>query len=217
MWESVQIYLTDSCFFLNNLLAVVDKKYGNFFYTVYFDAYGYHVRFRFNGNLKLWYKWLNSLSYEIHYTLYDPDIIRYGANNKIYEHFSVATCNFIVKNRMYDTLEKRISYAIAIIDFLIQQLEIKSIIYFKKHINFWQGSFDFLKGDSRLTDVKISQNANYNFSEEHRKELEQLIKGINTKNPNEICFYLIHLTLNRLSFNIKEEQKIVSYFEKYRS
>lgn len=216
MWESVQVYVSDSVDFFDNLSAVLNEKYGSFFYTTYIDMYGYHIRFRFNGKSKLWYKWLYTLQYEMRQTIYDPDIIRYGENNQIYEYFSVTTCTFIVENKIYRSLDKRISYAIAVIDFLIEQFEIQDEDYFKKHINFWNGNISFVKINSTLAEEQILSSDQYILPREHCNDLKCLLSRINTKNSAKICFYLIHLTLNRLSFNLKDEQNIISYFDKYR-
>ncbi|SCA89936.1 hypothetical protein SMA679_1375 [Streptococcus macedonicus] len=211
MWESFQIYTDNPKFFFDNLGNLISSNKNfkdSFFFTQYYDAYGYHIRFRFNKHKKIFYNWINDNKFTYLKSIYDPDVIRYGDNNVQYEFFSMKTCYFIVSNNILSNLESRLSYAFELIILLVESFNVNNKQFFAKYIKFWGDSFKYI--NTNLKDIEYTNVTKNVMTKSHYVEICNLISDMDIENKEKMCFYFIHLTLNRLCFNIRDEITIIN-------
>lgn len=216
MWQSFQVYTDKPGDFFDSLYdLIVDNEIFNdsFFFTQYYDVYGYHIRFRFQKNHRIFLNWLEKEQFICIETIYDPDLIRYGSYNQQYEKFSTITCYYIINNKIYCDFQKRLSYVLGIIDLLLKLFNINRAIFVSKYIKYWGSRYSYSK--PRIAKDEFRNLEKNIISLNHTSELSDLLNTINTNHNEKFCFYFIHLTMNRLSLTISDEIDIINLFMKY--
>lgn len=214
MWNSYQLYVSNTNLFFSCFKQWIEEnniQNTDFFYTQYLDSYGFHIRLRFKENSRIGF-FISNLSCNKRQTIYDPDIIRYGKYNNLYESFSCLTSSFIITNVINESTFIRINYILFIILFLVSKNNIDLKLFLKKYPKYWSKSYKYYK--SSISSKDLNKFVYQNIEHSHIKNLNNIFSDYdNNTLDQELCFYFIHMTFNRLSFNIKDEVIIIKFLK----
>lgn len=212
MWTSYHIYNIRYLDFLekvNILKKEFPKLEKSLFFTSYFDMRGHHYRLRLKtknitNNVK---EMVNSIfiDNEIESRIYDPEILKYGVLQQDYESFSISLTNYLLNNvKILKDKEKSSNTLLKIIYHILNKFKVMDFYQIEKSIGFWKSSFPYIK---RSIDNSLFTNLNLleEIPNSLRKEIEKLPCITNNKSTREFCFNIVHLTINRFNFNMKDE------------
>ncbi|WP_019790015.1 lantibiotic dehydratase C-terminal domain-containing protein [Streptococcus sobrinus] len=217
MWSSYHVYNIPFNCFLEKLIQLYEYNYV-LFYTVYTDLKGAHFRIRIKldageegiDNL------INNLFGEknVERRIYDPEKLKYGDFLKNYEKHSIIFCRWFVKitdkSKHNNTLKLRSKIAYCYLKSCLNFFQVNDNTQRDCTIEFWNKNSLFFQNKTTIDREGININVNG-----IDKDISNLfsfdIYPENIMVRRKLCFYLVHMALNRLNFNLEDEILLYYY------
>lgn len=209
MWESFHIYNCNYEKFINNSKILIEQyklSKGQFFFTIYSDFKGQHFRLRVKGveNIDDFSNKLNAIFSEnsVYMRIYDQEILKYKEYLNMYENFSGIVSDFIVFNHLE---EKEV---IGLVIKLLECFSLYNSNFIQKAMKYWSNTYKYFSPNSSLTVSFESVHFDEILIDKLIHEVKPIINQLTSATPEvqkHIAFNFIHMTLNRLNYNPRDE------------